>query len=477
MYAKILNIFAKLRASYWFVPTVLSLLAIIIAGITLWVDYNFGKTWLEKTLPWLPLNQPDGARTLLGMVAGSMMTVAGVSFSITIVAVSFATGRIGPRLMNHFMRDRTNQLTLGTFIATFIYCLIVLQTVISGEEAKQPDTDAIEAFVPHYSIFTAITLTILSLGVFIHYLHHIPRSISVSDVLSRIGNQLMLTSDQLFPQKFGDAAEEYPMDQDGLPDDFYEKAIPVPANCNSYIQVVDEGHLLDIANEHNLLLRVQYRPGDFVYNTSALLYYYPYEKNNDTDEAELLKHFRSAYAFGDQRTRQQNITFLVDELAEIIGIALSPGVNDPFTAITALDWLQSMFHQLSQAATVSPYRFQTQEDDHQVLRAVVHGATYETLLKHVYERISQYVAADANTCLRFFTMLAELAAGTPGATRKRFTVELAHQLVADSLPHLPLESSRETLKQRQQEFMTILEDGAKEHTQRAKPDTWFGGTA
>jgi uncharacterized membrane protein len=147
---------------------------------------------------WASLNQPEGARTLLATVAGSMITVAGVTFSLTILAVSYATSHFGPRLLDNFMRDRGNQITLGTFLATFLYCLLVLRTVRSGSDIFKPGANA-ALFVPHLSVLVAIALTLASVGVLIYFIHHIPESIHISNVLHRISRELSDKIEDLYP--------------------------------------------------------------------------------------------------------------------------------------------------------------------------------------------------------------------------------------------------------------------------------------
>ena len=124
-------------------------LAIVASLVTLWIDAKVGSKAFAGHL-WAYTSQPDGARAVLSTVAGSMITVAGVTFSMTIASVSYAAGQLGPRLMTNFMRDRGNQYTLGTFIATFLYSLMVLRTVRDGSD--EGASFEVAAFVPQVSI-------------------------------------------------------------------------------------------------------------------------------------------------------------------------------------------------------------------------------------------------------------------------------------------------------------------------------------
>lgn len=135
------------RSGYWFIPSVMSITALLAAVAAVRLDAQLGQSWLHNS-EWLYANQPAGARALLSTVAGSMITVAGVTFSMTLLAVSDASAQIGPRLLSGFRRDRGNQFTLGTFIATFLYCLMVLRTVHTGIDGEAD----VSGFVPHIAI-------------------------------------------------------------------------------------------------------------------------------------------------------------------------------------------------------------------------------------------------------------------------------------------------------------------------------------
>ena len=159
MRAQLLAYADAIRASYWFIPAVMSAAAIAMSILMAMIDAQLGSDWIEE-LYWLHGNKPDGARLFLSTIAGSMITVAGVVFSITIASVSYASAQYGPRLLTNFLRDRGNQFSLGTFVATFIYCLLVLRTIRSADEpASGPQIDqdsAAAAFTPNLSILVAM---------------------------------------------------------------------------------------------------------------------------------------------------------------------------------------------------------------------------------------------------------------------------------------------------------------------------------
>jgi uncharacterized membrane protein len=198
MKAKLDHFLFQLRSSYWFVPSVMALLSIGVALGMIVVDQSVGEDGIQGYW-WIYAGGPDGARAVLATVAGSIISVAGVTFSIKIAALTLASQQFGPRLLRNFMADRGNQFVLGTFIATFLYCLLVLRTVRSWEDAE---------FVPHLSVTLGVLLAVASLGVLIYFIHHIAASIQASNVIARVSGELQAAIDRLFPEDLGHGPAE-----------------------------------------------------------------------------------------------------------------------------------------------------------------------------------------------------------------------------------------------------------------------------
>ena len=218
MKATLLTFWEDVRSSYWFIPSLMALAAVLLSSGAIYLDGVIGAGWMDE-VAWLYANKPDGARALLSTISGSMITVAGVTFSITIASVAYATGQFGPRLLTNFMQDRGNQVTLGTFIATFLYCLLVLRTIRGADErtggSAEVSGDFVGAFVPHAAILIALVLTLASVGVLIFFIHHVPDSIHISNVIAKIGRELNAKIDSLFPEMLG---QKPPEELDGEPE-------------------------------------------------------------------------------------------------------------------------------------------------------------------------------------------------------------------------------------------------------------------
>lgn len=191
MKAKIKSLAEKLFNNYWFLPTTMAVGAILLSQVLLYVDQNMGQLWFWEGKAFFTTGI-EGARSTLATIAGSMITVTGVVFSITIVSLSLASQQFGPRLLQHFMRDRGNQFVLGTVTSTFLYCILVLRTIGSPGQT---------AFVPHGCVFVAVIMAVLNVGVLIYFIHHTAEAIQVGNVIHRISSDLSTAVRRLYPEK------------------------------------------------------------------------------------------------------------------------------------------------------------------------------------------------------------------------------------------------------------------------------------
>jgi uncharacterized membrane protein len=324
MTADIRFFWARLNANYWFYPALFAILAAVLAFAMIWLDRNGAAAALNDA-DWLVPARPQGANTMLTVMAGSMIGVASTVFSITIAAVAYASGNYGPRLLTNFMEDRGNQLSLATFIGSFVYALIVLRSVRAEDEtavAGSGAADALPGFVPQLSLLVAYGLMALCIAVLVFFLNHVPSSIQINTVLKGIARRLLDTIREVYPVE-GSFREALP--QMG--------GKPVLAWGTGYVQMIDFADLVKIAKEHGCVISLRVRTGDFVHRKMALL------DVDGCEPEELEDRLRDSFTLGPSRTPEQDPQFLIDELVEIGLRALSPGINDPFTAITALHWL------------------------------------------------------------------------------------------------------------------------------------------
>ncbi len=262
---------------------------------------------------WIYSGGPEGARAVLATIAGSIITVAGTTFSITIAVLSMASGQFGPRLLRNFMRDRGSQAVLGAFVATFLYCLLVLRTV----RGTNNDT-----YVPHLSVTIGTILSVVCLGALIYFIHHTAESIQVIHIIDIVGRDLDTTLRRQFPET---ATAKRPVTLLEIP------GRVVFATTLGYVQDIDQQDLLNRAERECSLFRLLAGPGDYVAPGTPLVQVYG-DRNGGVDAK-----IRRAFNLGRQRTPEEDAEFGFLQLVEVAVRALSPGINDPFTAMMCID--------------------------------------------------------------------------------------------------------------------------------------------
>ena len=381
-----------MRGTYWAVPSAMAAAAVVFSIVMIDLDEALTAQFLSR-LSWVYAGGPEGARAVLSTIAASMITVAGVTFSITIVALTLASQQFGPRLLRGFLRDLGNQVTLGTFIATFIYCLLVLRTVRGTDDAQ---------FVPHLAVTVGVVLAMLSLGVLIFFIHHVSTSIQAAHVIANVAADLASAIGRLFPEQIGHGP---PVDLDertsptALPS--FEGAHAVLATAGGYVQAVDSTRLNSLTKEHDLVVRIDARPGTFVRAGTRLASVVP---SSVLDE-RLDQVMRAAFIIGPDRTGTQDLGFFINQLVELAVRALSPGINDPATARTCIDRLEEALCQLAARRMPSPYRY---DDDH-VLRLIASPVTFASMVDLAFAEIARYGRSSVSVSCRLLDALRDLA--------------------------------------------------------------------
>ncbi len=394
MRVQIFKTWDRVRSSFWFLPAVMAGGAVALAFTTVALDKPV-TDWLSLTWGWTYTGGAEGASSLLGAIAGSMITIAGVVFSMTLVALSLASSQLGPRLLRNFMRDTATQTVLGTFVATFLYCLLVLRTIRRPEEI---------AFVPHLSVTLGLLLAVVSVGVLIYFIHHVSVSIQANEIVARVGKELIEGIERLFPENIGQGApliSTEPPDA-GFLETFGREARPVGSARDGYLQFVDGDALMALAMQEDVVIRLERPPGHYIVASSPIVLVWP--GNRITDQ--LADGINSAFAIGNQRTSGQDIEFTINQLVEIAIRALSPGVNDPFTAMTCVDHLGSALCRLAQRHMQSPYRL----DTHDQLRVITPAFTFPDVTDAAFNQIRQYGRSSAAVTIRLLETIAVVAA-------------------------------------------------------------------
>lgn len=267
---------------------------------------------------------PDASRSLLAAVAGSMITVAGTVFSITLVGLSLASSQYSSRVLRNFMRDRTNQAVLGIFVGIFAYCLVVLRSIYGNGD---------DAFVPSVAVLLGLLLGFGGIGVLVFFIHHIAQSIQASQILEAVRVETCESIDRLFPRRVDASDIPYP-----TVEHWHEAR---RADGAGYLQFVDYARLGEIARAHGVRLNVHMRVGQYVLEGDRLLSASSPPREGLGDEVG------ECWTIGAQRTLEQDVGFGIRQLVDVALKALSPGVNDTTTAIMCVDTLTAVLAHLA----------------------------------------------------------------------------------------------------------------------------------
>ena len=331
----------RIRHSLWFVPTIFTVAAAALALLLIWVSE---LTDLEATdLPLIFSAGVDGARAMLQAIAGSIITVAGVIFSITIVALQLTSTQFSPRVLRNFLSDRSNQVVLGVFVGTFIYTLLVLRSIRSQDED-------VSAFVPSIAITGALVLALVSMGMLIYFIHHISVRIQVTSIVASVAEDTLETIRRMSERwESNDDRPWQPAAHGGataLPPSgaVPREAVPpsellLPAIESGYLQFVDIGRLVERARAADGRLRLLVAPGAWVQAGVPCAAFMPSRVHVEPDPDGLTHAVEDAFGIGHERSMAEDVAFGVQQLVDVAIKALSPSVNDPTTAMNCIDRL------------------------------------------------------------------------------------------------------------------------------------------
>jgi uncharacterized membrane protein len=396
---KLKRFWSTLRSSFWFVPSLIVAGSVALAAALIEVHSSGSGQWLANW-PRLFGAGAAGARGMLSTIAGSMMTVVGVTFSMTLVTLALASSQYTSRILRNFMRDRVTQVVLGIFAGIFTYCLIVLRTIRGGDEG---------GFVPSLAVFFGVVLSIGGIGILIFFIHHIASSIQASSLIASVADETMVAVDRLFPGKLGQGPVDDDEDQARLP-------LPernwqaVPAKGNGYIQSVDNAALLRLAREHKIIVRMERGIGEFVVHDTTLASL----ALEEPPEKEIIAALQAAYSISRHRTLKQDIAFGIRQIVDMALRALSPSTNDTTTAVMCVDYLKAILARLASRNIPSSRRYEEGE-----LRVITIEPTFASLVAESFDQIRGSSIGNVSIMIRMLDALQTIASLTASPSRRR----------------------------------------------------------
>ncbi len=372
-----------IRSTFWLVPAVCVASAIGLAIGLVTLDEALPATHAAVVFP----GPAPGARTFLSSVIQAMISFTGLVFSITIVVLQLSSGQFSPRVLRMFLGDRTIQFTLGVFVATFVYAMVVLRSVGGGSGSG--------GFVPRIAVTVAFGFVLASVALFISYISHVANLIRVATIITHIGRQARRILDR-----------RYPAATAGTPAtaSFPPPARTIPAPRGAVLVSVNEMALVEMAAQAGGVLVLAARVGDFVPAGAPLVvvHHEPGAGSGrlDATAARALK----ALAWDTERSMEQDLAFGFRQLVDIAERALSPAVNDPTTAVQAIDVLHDLLRALA-ARELPDGRWR---DGTGQLRLVVPQYRFADFLDLAVGEIWRYGADAAQVPGRLAAMLADL---------------------------------------------------------------------
>ena len=386
LYSLILN---RLRNTYWILPAAIVIAAILLAIQITWIDSLLNLS-PDGRLGWLIQNNPEGARAVLSTIAGSMITVAGVMLSSTIVVLTLASQQFGPRLVRNFIKDRPSQIVVGAFTGCFIYNILILKNIRSG------DSD----FVPQIALIFGVLQAILCIGLMIYFIQHISTTIQVQSIMDRVKCELDLSIERLYPKaenREPSISTENPKPESSEPSPSTRK---VGAQRAGYIQAIRYDALLERCEQHNATIRIHAIPGSFVIEDEPIFSI----SGQDEPGKDTLSELRSFFIIGTFPTSEQDILFPIQQLEEMAIRALSPGINDPRTAIECVDHLTASLSILAKR----PPPTEWVKDRHQKPRIHKASQPFDYILREAFQQIHHHGCTDIQVVLRILKVLHKL---------------------------------------------------------------------
>jgi uncharacterized membrane protein len=434
-----------LRTTFWLVPVILVAAAVLLFVVTLEID--FAAYHHHLTLPfWIRMGSADSSREVLIAIAAAVITVVGVVFSITILALTLASQQFGPRMMRNFVRDVGNQVTLGVFVATFVYSVLVLGSIASDSRGK---------FVPHLSTTVAEALLLVNIAVLIYFIHHIAKSIQLPEVIAGIARDLTRAIDAEFPNRAAEpqspVAEVNGKSVPELLQLIDERGGTVPATSSGYLQFVGYAQLVDIAAKMDAIIRLDHRPGHFLIAGRPLATVWPQAAAGHVGLA-----IAKAHVTGPHRTLMQDPVFAIDQLVEIAIRALSPAVNDTFTALTCIDWLSAGLSRVSgRTLDEGVYR-----DRDGRVRLIESDPSYTRMVNRAFDKVRQSARGMPAVLIRLIDSLGAIMRETTSDEQRRALARQAKMILLVAEESVPDPNDREDIRVRYERTMALAEGPA-----------------
>jgi uncharacterized membrane protein len=374
----------RLDTSIWFIPVCISIASFALGLVMLWLERHI--IYLSANLQTFAM-PVESARQVLSVIAGSIISVGGVSFSVTMVALTLTSGQYGPKILRHFLEDNSSKVSLGLFLGTYIYALVVL-------------TGYSEADKPHLTVLMALLLALFAVVGFIRFIHRTATDLQADEIVESIGQRLQVSLVELASEgaRHGRSCDIAAWRRAARG----QRPHLVASNRQGYVQSIDYRELVKWCVEHNCRMQVRARAGDFLVNGVCIFKVYGCPAN--TIEAAF-NHLNSHIITGPIRTSMQDPEYPITQLNQLAARALSPGINDPGTAISCVDSFSlALAYIIDRDLPGSVFM-----DDEEEPRLLLRFTSFDGIMKAVFAQLRQFARSEVAVVVSLLDALCRLA--------------------------------------------------------------------
>jgi uncharacterized membrane protein len=428
----------RLKVSFWFAPAVMSLGAILLVMVMNWVDSLIPNAMLLNSMLVLSASGSE-LRSMLIAMAGTILATAGVVFTLLTLPLSTVAAQYGSRLLRLFLGDRTTQFVLGMFVGTFVYCLAAATSIPYGDVVRE---------APQVLVSMGLLLMLATFGSLILLVQHISTMLQAPQIAAAAGAELLEVVQSEIRDETGNVAKETSLPEAGTPAVPNTIAVeqvmkesegyPVRVKGTGYIQYIDPEYMLTLAGEKDLVIRLLRKPGAFVWHGEVVALVWPAGRIDQQVDRQL----RLAFRLGNQRTPTQDVEYAVNQLVEMAVRAMSPAINDPFTAMTCLDYQAQGLALMAQKGRESPHIY----DQEGQLRLIFEPLPFAQLLNSAFDMLRHASCDNATVLLHMLEVIEAIGRETKSPERRQLLLQHASLVLAESQAGALTEHDRQLIQ-------------------------------
>jgi uncharacterized membrane protein len=404
----------RMRVSLWFVPLVMSFLALLFALFMHWLDVQVPNESLHYS-PMILSGDTESLRGALISITTTILATAGVVFSLLTLPLSTVASQYGSRLLRVFLRDRTTQFVLGMFVFTFVYCLAAVISI-------PPNGEGVES--PLLSVTLGVFLMMATFASLILLIQHISTMLQAPNIAAAAGRELLdvIHAESGYDFKITGEGNQKKLDKAGK---LEEQGFQVHLNGLGYIKFIDLDYLLSYAQEKDYVIRILHQSGHFIEQNTAVAIVWPAERV----DASVVKRIRRGFIVGNQRTPTQDIEYAINQLVEVADRAMSPGINDPFTAMTCLDYLG-----IGLVSFIQNYaQIENIYDRNGILRILLQPLNINDMLDAAFNMLRHASCDNASVLLHIIKTIDEIGEGSESPVLQRELMRHVNLVQEESL--------------------------------------------